>query len=72
MSAAKHTPGPVPASKFDAFVSCMNAADNDDLPDGAWFAVLEETAARFMKENGIRGDELDATHQWIQATGSAA
>lgn len=71
MSATKYTPGPVPAAKFEAFVSCMNAANNDDLPDGAWFAVLEETAARFMKENRIRGDENDAAHQWIQATGSA-
>ena len=72
MSTAKHTPGPVPASKFDAFTSCMEAANHDDLPDGAWFAVLEETAAQFMKENRIRGDANDATHQWIQATGSAA
>jgi hypothetical protein len=43
----------------------MDAHDNDDLPDGAWFQVLEDAAEQFMKDNKIRGDANDATHQYL-------
>ena len=64
---AKHTPGPIPATVFDAFVAQMDAVDWDDLPDGAWFSVLEEEAGRFMKANRIKGCRNDAAHQWVRA-----
>ena len=71
---AKYTPGPIPKDQWDAFVDCMDAADNDDLPDGAWFCVLEERAEKFLRDNRLRGCANDATHQWVRskATGGAA
>lgn len=59
--------GPIPASKMPEFMAAMEAADNDDLPDGAWFAVLEEAAERVMRQHHIKGDRNDAVHQWVQA-----
>lgn len=56
---------PIPAAKFAQFDAAMRAADNDDLSDGAWFAVLEETAKHFMRVNRIKGCCNDATHQWL-------
>lgn len=62
-----YTKGPIPQAKFAAFIAYMDAADNDDLPDGAWFAVMEETAADWMRRNRIKGCENSATHQWVQS-----
>lgn len=62
-----YTMGPIPVSKFPEFLAHMDAADDDDLPDGAWFAVMEETAAAFMRHNRIKGCENSAAHQWVQS-----
>jgi hypothetical protein len=43
----------------------MDAHDHDELPDGAWFAILETAAESFMEANKIRGDKNDAVHQWL-------
>lgn len=70
MSKAKSRGGPIPAANRDEFFACMTAANDNDLPDGAWFAVLEEAAERFMRANRIRGCANSAVHQWIEANGS--
>lgn len=67
MSADKYTPGPIPAALFPEFVGYMDSFDDDDLPDGAWFAVLEDAAAGFMAEKRIKGCSNEATHQWVSA-----
>ena len=48
------------------FVAYMRENDHDDLPDGAWFAVLEESAERFFKEQRIRMCPNDGAHLYIQ------
>lgn len=58
---------PIPASKRDEFIAYMDAHDHDDLPDGAWFAVLGEAADRFIREHRLRGDSDDAVLQYIDA-----
>lgn len=59
--------GPIPQRLHDEFLVFMDEADQDDLPDGAWFAFLEEAAAEFMEQHGLRGCPNSATHQWVQA-----
>lgn len=53
------------------FLGHMAAYDNDDLPDGAWFAVLEEAAEGFFKERGLNIDRNDGAHMYIQSTNEA-
>ena len=45
----------------------MKAADeyNADEPDGAWWAILEDTARWYMKENNVKGKPFDAVHAYI-------
>lgn len=46
----------------------MKAADDllaFDAPDGAWWAILEDTARWYMKEHDIEGDPFDAVHAYI-------
>ena len=43
--------------------------DDDDAPDGAWFARMEDDAREFMARHKLRGEENDAVHQllkWMQ------
>lgn len=61
--------GPIPKHLLNEFVAHMAAHDNDDLPDGAWFAVLEEAAEQFMAIRRLRGDRNDAAHQYVRALG---
>lgn len=56
---------PIPANLLDEFMGYMNAADDDDAPDGAWFQILEDAAGEFMRMHKIKGDANDATHQYI-------
>ncbi len=62
--------GPIPASLRAEFIGYMDAGYNDDdAPDGAWFARMENDARDFMREHKLRGDENDAVHQlleWMQ------
>lgn len=58
--------GSIPQRLFSDFIACMEAADNDDLPDGAWFQVLEDCAESFMKTHHLRGDSNDAAHQYLR------
>ncbi len=36
-----------------AFMGYMDAHNDEDLPDGAWFAMLEEGAGSFIEQEGI-------------------
>ena len=65
--------GPVPERLLPEFLALLDAADNDDLPDGAWWAVLEETAAVFLVNHNLDSDDAnDAVHQWVGARSQEA
>lgn len=61
--------GPIPADKVSEFVAFMECSDMDDMPDGAWFQILEDAAAAFMKQQGIKGCSNSAVHQYLQSRG---
>jgi hypothetical protein len=47
-------------------VAFMAPYDMDDLPDGAWFHLLEEAAEKYIKETGIKGwDENSLAHYYL-------
>lgn len=59
---------PIPKQLETEFLAVLDAANNDDLPDGAWLAVLGEAAEGFIKQRRILGaDAHDAVLQWVQA-----
>lgn len=57
---------PIPKFMFAEFCAALDAADDDDLPDGAWWQMLEDTAAQFMKTHNLRGCPNSATHRWVE------
>lgn len=45
----------------------MDAHDFDDLPDGAWFAVLEDAAQQFIDTNRLgKACNNSAAHQYLR------
>lgn len=61
---------PIPPRLHEEFKAFMQPTyDDDDLPDGAWFAMLEEEATSFMRHHRIKGDSNDAAHQALQLLG---
>jgi hypothetical protein len=56
---------PIPEHLKDDFVGYMSVMDKDELPDGAWWCVLEDSAIEFMKEHKLKGDSNTATHQYL-------
>ena len=61
---------PIPVRLRPKFFAHMAAHDNDDLPDGAWFANLEAAAEQFMKQHKLNGrwqDPNSAAHQYIRS-----
>ena len=58
--------GPIPKYLENEFLCHMMAHQNDDLPDGAWFAVLETAAEDFISEFGLEGHRNDAAHQYLR------
>lgn len=61
---------PIPERLKQEFIGYMQEGyEDDDAPDGAWFARMENDAFNFMRKHKIKGDENDAVHQllnWIQ------
>ena len=55
----------IPKRHLAEFMARMTANDFDDLPDGAWWQVLEDTARGFMREKKLKGDENDATRMYL-------
>lgn len=62
---ANLTQKPIPAHLLSEFRGYMDAADDDDAPDGAWFQMLEDAAHDFMAAHKLRGCANDAAHQYI-------
>lgn len=56
----------IPKQLHGAFVGFMDAYNDDDLPDGAWFAVLEGAALRFINDHDLDADENDAVHEYLE------
>lgn len=59
----------IPMRLRERFKAHMAAHDNDDLPDGAWWAVLEEAAQKFLDTHRINKpwqDANSAAHQYIR------
>lgn len=44
----------------------IDARNDDDLPDGAWWAVLEEAVVNYNAEYGTDHDPNDAVHAYLQ------
>lgn len=42
---------------------------DDELPDGAWWAMLEEGVVAYNKETGQDIDPNDGVHAYLQARG---
>lgn len=58
---------PIPVRLRDKFVAHMDAAEIDDLPDGAWQAVMEEAAQGFIDRHRLKfADANTSMHQWIR------
>ena len=57
---------PIPEHLHIEFVAYVEMADDDHLPDGAWWAVLESTCQMFLEQYGIKGDPFEATHQYLR------
>lgn len=43
-----------PEDLKDEFMGFMSANDHDDLPDGAWFHLLEQAAEEFIKKHKLK------------------
>lgn len=62
---------PIPVKLREKFVSHMAAHDDDDAPDGAWFARLEDAADQFMHRHGLTQPwhcRNSAAHQYVRLT----
>ena len=44
----------------------IDAHNDDDLPDGAWFAVLEDAVTYWNKKHGTNFDENEAVHAYLE------
>ena len=49
----------------DEFMGFMQAFDNDDLPDDAWWCLLEECAQKFLDKHKIKYDSNSATYKFL-------
>lgn len=60
-STDKHRSSLVPF--LDGWMHC----DDDDLPDGAWQAIIEEGVAEWATINRVRIDTLDGFMEYLEA-----
>ncbi len=51
-----------------AHIDCMN---DDDLPDGAWWAMLEEGVRNYNEANGTNFDPFEGVHAYLRAKGDS-
>jgi hypothetical protein len=57
----------IPSKIRDEFIGYMDVANDDDAPDGAWFAMLECAAEEFMRKNRVHwGDGNDGAHYYLE------
>lgn len=50
----------IPKELQDEFYGFMKVYDNEELSDGAWWALLEEAASSFIKLHKLKVDINDA------------
>jgi hypothetical protein len=43
----------------------IDARNDDELPDGAWWSVLEEAVVDYNEEYGTDYDPFDAVHAYL-------
>ena len=55
----------------DGFEHYLEAWDNDSLPDGAWWAYLEEGVASYNEDNGTSIDGNDGVHVYLKRKNAA-
>lgn len=60
---------PIPPRLINEFRGYMDAAEQPDLPDGAWFQVMDDAARDFMRRYNLRGDPFDAREQYFRICG---
>lgn len=54
----------------DSLVGFLEAFDDEDLPDGAWWAMLEEGAESFAEFNNLKNyDANSMVHEYLKARG---
>lgn len=56
----------IPQRLMPEFLAHMEAHDLEDLPDGAWFAVLTDAAEAFLRKHNLRGDSNDAVFDYLE------
>jgi len=49
----------------DGLEHFLEALDNDDLPDGAWWACLEEGVSVYNEVEGTKVDPNDGVHAYL-------
>jgi hypothetical protein len=54
--------------KMNEMLAYMAAHDDGDAPDGAWFAMLEDAAEKWGRNNGISVDGYDAVMKYLEPT----
>jgi hypothetical protein len=61
---------PIPSHLIDELMKMLQSTYDDvNLPDGAWFQMLEDDCASFMKRYKLKGCSNDATHQMLEILG---
>lgn len=50
----------------EALYYMMEASDNDDLPDGAWWHVLEDCVTYWNKKNKTKFDPNSTVHAYLK------
>ena len=49
----------------DFLYGFMSGADDDDAPDGAWWAMLQEAAAACLEVDNDSTEAFEAVHSYI-------
>ena len=44
----------------------IDAHNDDDAPDGAWWAILEDSVTFWNKDHGTSYDENDTVHSYLR------
>ena len=57
----------IPKRLQDEFIGWMDAGNDvaEEMPDGAWFSILENFATDFCKKHKLKLDENDMVHWWL-------
>ena len=57
-------------NSLEQFFHHLDPYNNDDLPDGAWFAVLENEAERLKHQFGLSSRDCnDLVHEYLEWKG---